>query len=43
MKKCIREPRKKKVDNKWTDVPGEYVWWINDYVKIDDLEVSFDN
>lgn len=34
MKKCEKKPRQKKVDDKWVTVPGEYVWWVNDYRKI---------
>ena len=34
MKKCEKKPRQKKVGDKWVNVPGEYVWWINDYRKI---------
>lgn len=31
MKKCKKMPRQKKTDDGWTTVPGEYVWWLNDY------------
>lgn len=35
MKKCDKEPRKRKVDGEWQNVPNEYVWWINDYSKVE--------
>ena len=35
MNRCDREPRKRKIDGVWQTVPGEYVWWINDYRKVD--------
>lgn len=31
MTACSKEPKKKKIDGKWTDVPGEFDWWLNDY------------
>jgi len=40
MTKCNRELKKRRVDDSWVDVPNEFVWWINDYRKInDDAEV----
>lgn len=37
MAKCDREPRKKKVDGEWQTVKDEFVWWINDYRKLEDI------
>lgn len=37
MNKCDKEPRKAKVNGEWQTVPGEFVWWINDYKKVDAL------
>lgn len=32
---CENLPRQKKTDEGWVDVPGEFVWWVNEYKKID--------
>lgn len=31
MKDCKKEPKRRKTDNGWQDIPGEYEWWLNDY------------
>lgn len=31
MDRCKKEPKVRKVDNGWEEVPGEYVWWIKKY------------
>lgn len=31
MKKCSKKPKQKKVDGEWKTIPGEYVWWLDDY------------
>lgn len=31
MDKCEKQPRVKKVDDQWVEIPGEYNWWINQY------------
>ena len=31
MKDCKKEPKSRKTDNGWEDIPGEYEWWLNDY------------
>lgn len=44
MSRCDKEPKKRKVDDEWQTIPGEFVWWINDYRKIlNDSEVIFNN
>ncbi len=35
MVRCDKEPRKKKIDDEWQTVPNEFVWWINDYKKVE--------
>jgi len=35
MVRCDKEPRKKKVDDEWQTVPNEFVWWINEYKKVE--------
>lgn len=35
MTKCKQEPRVKKVNDNWQEIPGEYQWWLNDYKKVD--------
>lgn len=35
MVRCDKEPRKRKVGDEWQTVPDEYVWWLNDYRKVD--------
>ena len=42
MMRCDKEPRKKKGENGWENVPGEFVWWINEYRKVNDEEVNAD-
>ena len=37
MKKCEKTPRQKKVGDQWEKVPGEWVWWINDYRLLDNI------
>lgn len=34
IKDCKKEPKKRKVNDEWEIVPGEYEWWIKDYIKI---------
>ena len=38
MSRCDKEPKKKKIDGEWQTVPNEYVWWINEYRKLDSIE-----
>ena len=37
MNKCSKELAVKKVEDKWVKQPGQYVWWLNDYKKIEAL------
>lgn len=34
IKSVKRQPRKKKVDDRWEIVPNTYDWWIKDYMKV---------
>lgn len=34
MTRCDKEPQKRKINNEWQTVPNEFVWWINDYRKV---------
>ena len=38
MRDCSKELRKMKTENGYVSVPGEYVWWINDYKKTPGLK-----
>lgn len=38
MVRCDKEPKKKKIDDEWQTVPNEFVWWINAYRKMDNIE-----
>ena len=31
MKSCSKEPKRRKTDTGWEDIPGVYEWWLNDY------------
>lgn len=31
MKACSKDQRKKKINDAWEDIPGEFDWWVNDY------------
>ena len=31
MRKCSKKPKMKKVNDEWTVVQGEYVWWLDNY------------
>lgn len=42
MIRCDKEARKRKGENGWENVPGEFVWWINEYRKVNDEEVNAD-
>lgn len=42
MIRCDKEARKRKGENGWENVPGEFVWWINEYRKVKDEEVNAD-
>ena len=41
MNKCDKEAKRKKVDGEWMTVPGEWVWWLNDYRKVTDEREVF--
>lgn len=34
LKDVKREPKRKKIDDKWVDDPIETEWWIKDYSKV---------
>ena len=36
-KKIQKKARQKKVGDKWETVPDEFVWWVNDYRKVEGL------
>jgi DNA polymerase III alpha subunit/ribosomal protein S28E/S33 len=38
IKKCHREPRKRKVNEQWEVVPDVFDWWVDDYTKIEVIE-----
>lgn len=42
MIRCDKEARKRKGENGWENVPGEFIWWINEYRKVKDEEVNAD-
>ena len=31
IKDCKKEPRRRKTDSGWEDIPDTYDWWIKDY------------
>jgi DNA polymerase-3 subunit alpha len=35
IKKCKKEPRKRKVGEGWEVIPDVFDWWIKDYTKIE--------
>ena len=35
LKKCSKKPKQRKNGDEWEIVPGEYIWWIDDYIKLD--------
>lgn len=43
MSKCIQKPKqRKRADGRFEVIPGEYNWWIDDYYKVENLQIGGD-
>lgn len=43
MSKCIQKPKQRKgADGHFEVIPGEYNWWIDDYYKVENLQIGGD-
>lgn len=40
MNKCTKKVRQRKTENGYENVPGEFVWWLNDYRKAGNIKVN---
>ena len=43
MSKCSQKPKQRKgADGHFEVIPGEYNWWIDDYYKVENLQIGGD-
>ena len=43
MRKCSQKPKQRRgTDGHFEIVPGEYNWWIDDYYKVENLQIGGD-
>lgn len=40
MTKCCKSPKQRKTENGYETVPREFVWWLNEYRKVDNLKIN---